>query len=584
MKKHHLLFSVFIIILSVLLVGCNKNSEAAPIDSTKGTEIIDTTETNSEEIVFNPHDNRDSDSDFENGESTDSDNGTAEADTQEDTVDSEGDYSEGTETESIIYTYEPSKNETAEVSTADTSGMDFTFSEEAPTTASDNSKTEAPEETKPVYPPVPSSGMIIEGGTYLLSRAVTDTMITVNAAGSQVNIILDGATIVNSNGPAIYVRAASKVTLTLAEGTHNTVSDGSSYSLTESGSKLDGAIFSKGDLVINGNGTLTVNGNYKHGIVSKDDLVISSGNLNVTSQKIGINGKDCVKINGGSIKVNAGTSGITSDNNTDATKGYVHLYGGKINITAGNDGIAAQTVINIENVDLTLKTGGGCASTSNLSGSFKGLKSGSDIYITGGRFNVDSKDDSIHSNGTVAICGGTYTLLTADDAIHADTDLGVSGASTKLTIAQCSEGIEATNLVITGGNVYITASENGLDANGTLSILGGEVRINITGNAASTIFKFEESAKVSGGFFFGIGTGSKQQSFGTASTQCCISADTGIQSEGSFICLTDSNGSPILSGTADNSFTYVTISCPEIQKGQTYTLTAGSYSITVTAN
>ena len=168
---------------------------------------------------------------------------------------------------------------------------------------------------------------ITAGGTYTLSGNITDTMVTVDAGNADVTIILNGATIKNSKGPAIYVRSADKVTITLASGTTNTVSDGTSYSITDSDSTLDAAIFSKADLTINGSGTLNLTGNYKHGIVSKDDLIISSGTLQVAANNVGLNGKDCVKINSGNITVNAGSDGIRSDNTEDASRGYVYLYG-----------------------------------------------------------------------------------------------------------------------------------------------------------------------------------------------------------------------------------------------------------------
>ena len=40
---------------------------------------------------------------------------------------------------------------------------------------------------------------------------------------------------------------------------------------------------SKDDLTINGEGTLNINANYKHGIVSKNDLNIVGGTFNINS-------------------------------------------------------------------------------------------------------------------------------------------------------------------------------------------------------------------------------------------------------------------------------------------------------------
>lgn len=513
------------------------------------------------------------------------------------------------------------------VDKADTSGMDFDFDEEDTSAVTPSSGTSVDVSNNTTQT---SSGTslynITSGGTYTLSGNITDTMVTVDAGNADVTIILNGATIKNSKGPAIYVRSADKVTITLASGTTNTVSDGSSYSITDSESTLDAAIFSKADLIINGSGTLNLTGNYKHGIVSKDDLIISSGTLKITANNVGLNGKDCVKINSGNITVNAGSDGIRSDNTEDTSRGYVYLYGGTVNITAGNDGIQAETVINIENVNLTITAGGGSSgSLTSSSESYKGLKSGSDIYITGGTFNINSKDDCIHSNGTITIAGGTYTLSSGDDGIHADTDLAISGSATKLTINKSYEGIEATNVVITGGTlsivatddginaaggnnastggggrpgqnsfsssngsikisggtIYIKMSGDGIDANGTLDITGGSITVSGANSGDTAILDFDSAGAIDGGTFIGTGASGMAQNFSSSSTQGVIMAKTS-GSAGTVIKLTDSGGNVILTHTADQAFSCVIISHASIVKGGTYTLTVGSSSTSIT--
>ncbi len=529
-------------------------------------------------------------------------------------------------TENDLYSQE---NDEVSVSKADTSGMEFSFDDSDINVETAEPGTEI-NLSDSVTQASSASGVesysITSGGTYTFAGTKKDVMLTVDADNADVQIILNGVTIQNSKGPAIYVRSADKVTITLADGTTNTLSDGSSYSITDSNSTLDGAVFSKADLTVNGNGTLKVNGNYKHGIVSKDDLIISSGTLKVTSQNVGLNGKDCVKINSGNITVNAGSDGIRADNDEDTSKGYVYLYGGSIDITAGNDGIQAETVVNIEKVNLTVAAGGGSsASLTSSEESYKGIKAGSDIYITGGTFNINSKDDCIHSNGTITISGGTYTLSSGDDGVHADTDLEISGSATKLTITKSYEGIEATNLVISGGNISIVASDDGLnaaggndsssmggrpgmgsfsssngkivisggtiyikmsgdgiDANGTLSITGGEITISGANSGDTAVLDFDSTGTISGGTFVGAGASSMAQNFSSSSTQGVMMVNTGTQSAGTSIKLTDSSGNVLISSTADQAFSCVILSHPSIMQGETYTLTVGSSSTSVT--
>lgn len=532
-----------------------------------------------------------------------------------------------TETESDLLAQE---NGEVSVSKADTSGMDFSFDDSDINAETAEPGTEivlSDSSTKASSSGVDSYS-ITSGGTYTFTGTKNDVMLTVDADNADVQIVLNGVTIQNSKGPAIYVRSADKVTITLADGTSNTLSDGSSYSITDSDSALDAAVFSKADLTVNGNGTLKINGNYKHGIVSKDDLIISSGTLKVTSQNVGLNGKDCVKINSGNITIDAGSDGIRADNDEDTSKGYVYLYGGKISIAAGNDGIQAETVVNVEDVNLTVTSGGGSsASLTSSEESYKGIKAGSDIYIKGGTFNIDSKDDCIHSNGTITISGGTYTLSSGDDGVHADTDLEISGSATKLTITKSYEGIEATNLIISGGNISVTASDDGLnaaggtdsssmgnrpgkgsfsssngtivisggtiyiemagdgiDANGSLSVTGGDITVSGATGGDTAILDFDLTGTISGGTFVGTGATGMAQNFSSSSTQGVIMISTGSQSAGASIKLSDSSGNVIVFETANRAFSCLIISHPSIKQGETYTLTVGSAQTSITMN
>ena len=527
------------------------------------------------------------------------------------------------------YSSSDNQDTSSTISRTDTSGMDFSF-ENTDTIASvtGDTVTDISSATESGTNSANNTYNITTGGVYTFTGDKTDVMLLIDAGESDVTVVLSGVIIKNSKGPAIYVCSADKVTLTLADGTVNTLSDGSSYSITDSNSTLDATIFSKADLTINGTGTLNIEGNYKHGVVCKDDLIISSGTLNVNSQNVGLCGKDCVKINSGNITVNAGSDGIRADNTEDASKGYIYLYGGAVDIIAANDGIQAETVINIENVDLKITAGGGSGnSLSSSSESYKGLKSSSDIYITDGTFNINSKDDCIHSNGTITISGGAYTLSSGDDGIHADTDLQISGSSTTLTINKSYEGIEATNIVIsggnisvtatddglnaaggnntnstsdgfmrpgrnnfsssngsikiTGGNIYINMSGDGIDANGTLDITGGNITVSGANRGDTAILDFDSTGTIEGGTFIGTGASNMAQNFSSSSTQGVIFTTCSTQSAGTKIALKDSSGNIVLSHTADQDFSCIILSHALIKKGETYTLTIGSSTQTI---
>ncbi|MFA9398089.1 MAG: carbohydrate-binding domain-containing protein [Clostridiaceae bacterium] len=171
---------------------------------------------------------------------------------------------------------------------------------------------------------------ITKSGTYRISGTLTNGQIDVNTSG-KVTLQLDGVTITNSQGPAIMVTDAKKITVTLLENTINSLADG------DSNNENDAALFTNDTLVVNGEGTLNVTGNNNEGISSDDDIIINSGIINVTALDDGLNAHDDITINGGEIFVNVnGGDGIDSN-------GTIHITGGNIislgSIVQGNEGV-----------------------------------------------------------------------------------------------------------------------------------------------------------------------------------------------------------------------------------------------------
>ena len=112
--------------------------------------------------------------------------------------------------------------------------------------------------------------VITNAGYYVVSGALTDGYISVDAYNSsKVFIMLDGAEINCSDDACIRVDQAEKVFLTLAEGSQNTLSSGSSYCTEALNDGTDGAIYAHDDLTINGSGSLTVTAQYRHGIAMR---------------------------------------------------------------------------------------------------------------------------------------------------------------------------------------------------------------------------------------------------------------------------------------------------------------------------
>ena len=69
------------------------------------------------------------------------------------------------------------------------------------------------------------------------------------------------------------------------------------------------------------------------------------------------------------------------------------------------------------------------------------------MTINGGNFNLNTADDSLHSDGNLTIKGGIFKISSGDDAVHADQYLilgnkGDSNDKLKINVTKSLEGLE----------------------------------------------------------------------------------------------------------------------------------------------
>ncbi|MDR0554457.1 MAG: carbohydrate-binding domain-containing protein [Treponema sp.] len=402
------------------------------------------------------------------------------------------------------------------------------------------------------------------------------------------------------------------------------------------------ALYVKNSLTIGGSGKLSVTGNYRNGIHAKDALVISreSGNISVNAVEEAIQGGDSVTILGGVFDLRAGNDGLKS-NNSDAGKGNVTINGGMFTITAGRDAVQADNGLTINGGIFTIKTGGGAAAGAAISGrnsfgngdwgargwnrsaqfpapaaaasgdseSYKAFKAGKELVVSAGTFTIDAQDDAFHSNGNLTVRRGTFSINTGDDAFHADNALRVEGGT--INILACYEGLEgktidiagggitivssddainaadgrATSGVnnsiyarISGGTIKITATGDGVDANGNLYLAGGELYVSGPSMGMQGAIDLDGSFVVSGGKLITAGSSLSPSS---QSTQPVILISyTAARNSGSVISLRDSSGRALLEYTARTQFSASAFSSPDIKTGQTYGLYIDGKKIT----
>ncbi len=472
---------------------------------------------------------------------------------------------------------------------------------------------------------------ISDEGVYVLSGSFNGRILIAAGDRDKVQLVLNNATIASPAGPALQAESADKVFITAAAGTQNHLSDSTA---DVADTTADAVIFSRADLCLNGAGSLTIQGNRKHGVVSKDDLVIAGTTLTVTAASTALEGKDCILMTDSTATVTAGKNGLRSDNAEDAFRGFIYIADSTLTITAGTDGIQAETLLRTDNAVLTILTGEGSGeittsagndwgmwggrggrsrTTTESTGSWKALKAGNAIEINGGTYIIDSQDDCLHSNGNLSITGGSFSLKSGDDGIHADNELLISGGD--IVIHQSYEGIEASKLTITGGQIDVTASDDGLNAAGgadgsatadrrgrgmfsndvgEIVISGGYIHINARGDGidsnntilvsggvtlvsgspsgGNAAFDYDVEATVTGGVLIATGGSGMAQSFTAAENQGCMLFGLNGGPAGRSLAIVDASNRIVAAYTPENSYSAVVVTAPELQVGNTYSV------------
>lgn len=402
-------------------------------------------------------------------------------------------------------------------------------------------------------------------------------------------------------------------------------------------------IVSKDELTITG-GSLSITC-ANHGLSGKDSVCISGGSFTITSGKDGIqadNNEDTtlgfVFISGGSFDLNTQGDGISASstltiesgnftmetgggsvNGENQTSGGWGMMGGGPGGPGGWGGFGGFEDSTEEAEDST---------------SIKGLKSAGNMTLSGGKFTINSADDAIHTNASVIISGGEYTISSGDDGVHADETLSITGCT--MTITESYEALEALNITISGGNftlnatddglnaaggvdssgfggdrggdqfggrggpggmggnsdgsieisggnLYVCASGDGIDANGYLLISGGYVVVSGPTMGDTATLDYDTTATITGGTFIGTGASGMAQTF-SDSKQGVIAVNVGGQYAGTEFILTDVRGEVVLQYAPNLDYAVVILSSPDMIKGESYTITLGEVSGTFEAS
>lgn len=381
----------------------------------------------------------------------------------------------------------------------------------------------------------------------------------------------------------------------------------------------------KDDLTVTG-GSYTVDA-AGHGLDVNDSLRVDGASLSLKTGKDGIHVENTEDVSLGYLFFADGSVSAESAGDGISASSTVEIKAGSFSLLTG--GGSANSQKNHTESGGMMPPGMRQTTTKTDTVSAKGLKAEGGILVDGGTITVDSADDAIHSGKNVTVRGGTLTLKTGDDGMHADEKMQIVGGS--IQISESYEGLEAIDLLlaggeihmvcrddginaaggndegeetdfyddrapdgmpprpgmsgvssngsvtISGGTIYIRASGDGIDANGTLTVSGGRITVCGPATGDTATLDFDRSGGISGGTFIGTGGSFMAQTF-SESSQGVISLNVGQQAAGTTVTLADGKGNVLLSHAPELPFSVVILSCPDMEIGESYTVTVGIFS------
>ncbi|MBR1547100.1 MAG: carbohydrate-binding domain-containing protein [Prevotella sp.] len=322
---------------------------------------------------------------------------------------------------------------------------------------------------------------------YVVSGTTSNGSLTI-LGDQKYEVLLSGASITNPDSAALSLLSGSRAFVVMADGTSNTLADG-----TTSQSSHKGALYCKGKLIFGGSGSLSVYGNYNNAIHSADYIIFERG-VNVYAKSTanhGVKANDGVFINGGILNVEVSAAAAKGIN----CESHIIVNGGRTTvITTGNgtydtDDREAKGSACIK-ADSTFTQNGGVLLLKSTGTGGKGIKAdmqasftGGEAYIvtTGGQFSSNGDTSSpkgIKIDGDLTISGGTIWVRTNGrngEGIEAKSTLTISGGEVASYAYDDAINSKST-MTVSGGYVFAQGRNNdGLDANGNMYIKGGLV-------------------------------------------------------------------------------------------------------------
>lgn len=306
----------------------------------------------------------------------------------------------------------------------------------------------------------------------------------------------DGALTINSG--KINIKEA------VSDGIHlndEFVIAGGELSIRSTGDGIESESKNKAIDIIGGTLNITTIGEKGHAVKSKYNININTeGTVDITTYGAaskGLKPTGDITIVKGNITINTAGDAIWEEDEQDTSSaagvkcdGNFLMENGTLTILStgkGGKGINADGTLTVNDGTINVSTAGDqYVYDSNNDTAAKAIKSDGELTINGGTIKIrtsKTEAEGLESKATLTINGGDIDIEAYDDAINA-----------------------STHIQINGGKVYcLSATNDAIDSNGTLTITGGVVIAAGSSSPEAGIDCDQSRFTISGGTVIGIG-------------------------------------------------------------------------------
>lgn len=225
---------------------------------------------------------------------------------------------------------------------------------------------------------------------------------------------------------------------------------------------------------------------------------IDGTDVSITAAGTYVFSGDC---DNGSITVKKGVTGVTIvlnsltlTNDDSAAITLNKTAEASLIAAAGTTNTVADTAgSNDENAAVKVKSGAALAiggtGTLTVDGNAKnGIKGAADAVITVAevKLNINAADDGLSCDDELNITGGTLSITAGGDAVKASPDTGDTENPDTTSLG---------NVTISGGTLTLNATEDGIQADGDLTISGGTFHVKTNGGHTTALTDDSASCK-----------------------------------------------------------------------------------------